>query len=135
MLSRANTLGDELFLTTNKLWIVTSYPEELPPDNNQLLSRFEMHQGFSWTNKREEQEDQFPWVFLVAETKWKLTEFDWVFDLIAEDLARVVFFDPLAGIALAPYDGGFDIIGADPIRIKQLEGKYASWRSNGPGRL
>jgi hypothetical protein len=54
--------------------------------------------------------------------------------LVADDEARVLFFDDSLRWLYAPYDGGADVL-ADPQVITRLRAEYTDWLSSHPGGL
>lgn len=61
--------------------------------------------------------------------------FDEIFAAIANDEYRALFVDTTAAVTLAPYDGGFDILAADPEVTVLLEAGFVTWMSDREDRL
>jgi hypothetical protein len=54
---------------------------------------------------------------------------------IAEDRLRALWLETNSGEIYAPYDGGADLILADPGRRDALAGRYRDWLSARPDGL
>jgi hypothetical protein len=135
VLMRANYLACELFGTNNLLWVVVGYPEGVSPDNKEIVSGIELQHVLNWYDRTETTEDRIKWSFFAGRIHRTPTALDGLFSLAADGQEKVVFFDPKSGVALAPYDGGFDIIGSTSNEITLLELKFSSWVSTRSDRL
>lgn len=119
ILQRANALADACFGAANDLWITsgaTSLADlglDLPPALQATVP-----------------DDAAPMAFHAARIVWSPQSLDGLFAAIADDACRAVLFSPPNLIALAPYDGGFDVICRDPTRRDELRARFQDWMSD-----
>ncbi|WP_284164067.1 hypothetical protein [Frigidibacter sp. SD6-1] len=136
ILHRGNQLGSECFFKGEKVWLVSClWPGAL--DHAVPQGAFDLSLGLSrrCTFRVEDGDDIEEHLAYSDMVPWQPGAFDHLLTDIAEDRCRALFFSAASGRVLAPYDGGFDIIGDDRFWIDGLERRYRSWMSMRGDRL
>lgn len=118
ILSRANTLATSCFAENADIWLARCRIPGGPPAP--AFARQYEHRDHAAESLVEVQADLFPWL---------PGAHDSVFRAIAEDVDRLLFFDPTTAVVLAPYDGGFDLIDPDSARAQARRRRFADWLS------
>lgn len=126
---RANTLGDQIFGDRKPIWLAAVYRLLEENTHPEFFNTFAMEPAFTWEGKTTFEEDHTQLTIYAAPTIWRSGSFDELFDDIAVDREQAFFFDPSNNTVLAPYDGGFDLIGRDVLQRLNFERKFQGWMS------
>ena len=136
ILRRANTFGNVLFTTGERIWVASCHwlasgdrpnPEVITPAGVSMALCKE------WLLPEEYFEIPSVPVY-AALVYWAEGTFDGLFQQAAEDRGNAVFFSPDTGRALAPYCGGFDLF-ADSATLLMLERDHRDWMSKREDKL
>lgn len=136
ILSRANSLANELFECNESIWVTSSRPDDIVGIIEHGPSPYTKERGklkhtFNWTDPTEAPEDRIIWSTHAITTKWNTQTFDDVFLRIADDEDYgILFIKYDMSCILAPYDGGFDLIVKNSSDVQTLKRKYSSWLSS-----
>lgn len=132
---RANVLGDQLFVDGEKLWLAIT--DIVPNEQTKFAAAKALgsESASDWTYEDISDDDIIEYVFNAATVTWRSGAYDYLFDEVASDRVRALFFDPTTKTVLAPYGGGFDVICSNTPQRLNLERKFQRWMSKRPDKL
>ena len=135
ILGRANESAARCFRESDDVWLVRAKHGRYAAADDPA-KRLNWLPLFHWVDQSEDDPAfQRHFVFEASQIRWTPNAFDWLFRKIADDLASALFFSAPSGTVFAPYDGGFDVIAADPREVGLLEGDFWAWMSECASKL
>jgi len=135
IISRANTLMNEIFDSDEALYIVSSRADKIPSVTNYDIFPYtknsrRLSYAFSWMDPESEPADRFTWSTHSKKLAWNEGQFNDVFLKIAdEEDYGILFANSDLSSLVAPYDGGYDLILENTKVAQTLRKKYMSWTS------
>lgn len=142
LLARQDAVARELLTSTSKLIAATFEPTPLGSRNTlEGFGRrnFECIASFRDPGDREglaeDMDVSFHVSFWSVDSSWNLSTERSLLISIANDRRCALWMDSTSGEVFAPYDGGVDIIAADPARRDRLRAAFSQWLSPHPEGL
>ena len=125
ILSRANSLGDEILGASNSCWIV-----EARSDGSNGSGEF-------WRESAESDDlDSAMWRFYIRSEDWRSGKYNEHLLAIADDRPnRVIWMRRDTGSVFAPYDGGFDLFLPTWQEVNAIKLDRWAWLSDHPAGL
>lgn len=133
ILDRAVEIAGYLFGNGQEIWVATcrlNY-ESSPGTTTKILPRLATALGFEFS--RDESvffEEPVEVEVSAVKAVWQPCQFDMLLGEIAENRENAIWFDPVSGRILAPYDGGFDIFLENGQLVADIEHEFGLWMSD-----